>query len=211
MGPGSRRLASGPPDSRRCDGRARPLRGAGGKTMQLAAAGHSVTAVDSSESRLGRLRENLHRTHLDATLVEADALDWQAAQEVRRNSARRAMLGNRHLSPASRGPLPRAPASHRRERRAPAQLLERAVGWLKPGGSIVYSVCSLEPQEGEEVIADFLAGEFDVESHPSGLPEFARLATDAASWSASSPACSKPKAGSTASSSRGLSGAVNPV
>ena len=53
----------------------------GGKTMQLAAAGHAVTAVDASESRLGRLRENLERTHLDAELVEADALTWKPTRQ----------------------------------------------------------------------------------------------------------------------------------
>jgi 16S rRNA (cytosine967-C5)-methyltransferase len=53
----------------------------GGKTMQLAAAGHAVTAVDSSESRLGRLRENLHRTHLKAALLAADALQWKPARQ----------------------------------------------------------------------------------------------------------------------------------
>src|SRR6185437_11777756 len=49
----------------------------GGKTMQLAAAAHRVTAMDASESRLGRLRENLQRTHLHADLVTADALTWE--------------------------------------------------------------------------------------------------------------------------------------
>src|SRR5206468_10058218 len=48
----------------------------GGKTMQLAASGHDVTSLDASASRLARLRENLQRTHLQAELVEADALDW---------------------------------------------------------------------------------------------------------------------------------------
>ena len=52
----------------------------GGKTMQLAAAGHRVISVDGSESRLGRLRENLERTHLKAELIEADALKWQPQQ-----------------------------------------------------------------------------------------------------------------------------------
>ena len=54
----------------------------GGKTMQLAATGHKVTAVDASESRLGRLRENLQRTHLDAELVTADALNWKPTGQV---------------------------------------------------------------------------------------------------------------------------------
>ncbi|HVI06478.1 MAG TPA: transcription antitermination factor NusB, partial [Sphingomicrobium sp.] len=49
----------------------------GGKTMQLAAAGHRVTALDASKSRLARLAENLERTHLEAVLVEADALKWE--------------------------------------------------------------------------------------------------------------------------------------
>ena len=53
----------------------------GGKSMQLAAARRRVTALDASKSRLARLRENLDRTHLDARLVEADALRWQADRE----------------------------------------------------------------------------------------------------------------------------------
>src|SRR5690242_17596809 len=53
----------------------------GGKTMQLAAAGHGVTAVDASESRLNRLRENLDRTHLKAKLARADALEWQPKRQ----------------------------------------------------------------------------------------------------------------------------------
>src|SRR5205814_3637841 len=53
----------------------------GGKTMQLVAAGHRVTSVDSSKSRLARLSENLDRTHLAADLVEADALTWEPRRE----------------------------------------------------------------------------------------------------------------------------------
>src|SRR6185436_7293476 len=53
----------------------------GGKTMQLAASGHRVTSVDSSASRLERLRENLERTHLPANLVEADVLAWKPKVE----------------------------------------------------------------------------------------------------------------------------------
>jgi tRNA and rRNA cytosine-C5-methylases len=48
----------------------------GGKTLQLAAAGARVTALDVSEARLARLRENLARTGLSAEMVVADALDW---------------------------------------------------------------------------------------------------------------------------------------
>src|SRR5438445_5316639 len=54
----------------------------GGKTMQLVAAGHRVTSADSSKSRLGRLQENLDRTHLRAELVEGDALTWEPKRQV---------------------------------------------------------------------------------------------------------------------------------
>ena len=54
----------------------------GGKTMQLAAAGHNVTSVDASARRLARLRENLERTHLAAQLVEADALEMATGPPI---------------------------------------------------------------------------------------------------------------------------------
>ena len=81
MGAGPRRLASGAPDPRRCHDVLDLCAAPGGKTMQLAAAGHDVTAVDSAESRLERLSENLDRTHLKAELVEADALEWQPKRQ----------------------------------------------------------------------------------------------------------------------------------
>ena len=77
VGPGPFRLAARQADPGRVQSDVLDLCAApGGKTMQLAAAGHRVTSVDASASRLGRLRENLQRTHLEAQLVEADALDW---------------------------------------------------------------------------------------------------------------------------------------
>jgi 16S rRNA (cytosine967-C5)-methyltransferase len=59
------------------------------------------------------------------------------------------------------------------------KLLERAVTWLKPGGALVYSVCSLEPREGEEVIASFLRqnSRFHVEP-PHGQPSFAPVSDE---------------------------------
>ena len=128
----------------------------GGKTMQLAAEGHRVTSVDSSESRLGRLRENLDRTHLDAELVQADALKWTPGREFD------AILLDAPCS--ATGTFRRHPEVLYRARPKiiadnadlQKQLLRRAAGWLKPGGTLVYSVCSLEPQEGEAVIEDFL-------------------------------------------------------
>ena len=147
----------------------------GGKTMQLAAAGQSVTSVDSSKSRLGRLRENLDRTRLDARLIEADALQWEPASEFD------SILLDAPCS--ATGTFRRHPeVLYRASPRIIAEnadlqkrLLGRAARWLKSGGTLVYSVCSLEPQEGEEVIADFLeqSDDFTLEE-PVGLPEFAR-------------------------------------
>jgi 16S rRNA (cytosine967-C5)-methyltransferase len=147
----------------------------GGKTMQLASAGHKVTAVDSSKSRLGRLRENLSRTHLEASLIEADALQWQPGRTYD------AILLDAPCS--ATGTFRRHPEVLYRARPKiiaanadlQAQLLDRASGWLKPGGTLVYSVCSLEPQEGEQLIERFIARRDDFTLAPlDGLPTFAK-------------------------------------
>jgi 16S rRNA (cytosine967-C5)-methyltransferase len=151
----------------------------GGKTMQLAAAGHRVTAVDASESRLGRLRENLDRTHLQAGLVAADALTWDPGRQFD------AILLDAPCSATGtfrRHPevLYRArPAVIARNAELQAQLLAHASQWLKLGGAIVYSVCSLEPPEGEEVIRDFLAEHPDFRiDFAAKLPDFVPVSSD---------------------------------
>jgi 16S rRNA (cytosine967-C5)-methyltransferase len=136
----------------------------GGKTMQLAAAGFRVTAVDSSESRLARLSENLGRTGLEAQVVAADILHWSPPEKVD------AILLDAPCS--ATGIYRRHPdVLHRARPRAIAELaglqkamLARIAGWLKAGGTLVYSVCSLEPEEGEEVVEAFLAGRGDFEA-----------------------------------------------
>jgi 16S rRNA (cytosine967-C5)-methyltransferase len=147
----------------------------GGKTMQLAAAGHRVTSVDSSKSRLARLRENLDRTNLGADLVEADALTWEPKRQFN------AVLLDAPCS--ATGTFRRHPEVlyRARERIIAAQaefqakLLQRAAQWLKPDGALVYSVCSLEPQEGEEVVSAFLDAHrhFSIDRPKAGeLPDF---------------------------------------
>ena len=144
----------------------------GGKTMQLAAAGHRVVAVDSSQSRLGRLRENLERTHLNAELVAADARKWEPDRifDAILLDAPCSATGTfrRHPEVLYRA-RPRIIADNAQLQ---SQLLSRAAGWLKPGGALIYSVCSLEPQEGEEVIERFLAAhdDFTLEA-PNGAPD----------------------------------------
>ncbi len=133
----------------------------GGKTMQLAAAGWAVTAVDLSESRLARLSENLERTRLQARVIAADVMKWQPDGPVD------AILLDAPCS--ATGIFRRHPdVLHRVEAgaiaglaRAQLAMLDRASGWLRPGGSLVYSVCSLEPEEGEGVARAFLAGHPD--------------------------------------------------
>jgi 16S rRNA (cytosine967-C5)-methyltransferase len=143
----------------------------GGKTMQLAAAGHRVTSVDASTARLQRLRENLERTHLSADLVEADALAW----EPRRTydailldapcSATGTFRRHPEVLYRARPPVIAANAGFQ------AKLLDRAVRWLKPGGQLVYSVCSLEREEGEQVVA---GSAFSIAPPKAGeLPDFA--------------------------------------
>jgi 16S rRNA (cytosine967-C5)-methyltransferase len=153
----------------------------GGKTMQLAAAGHRVTAVDASGSRLGRLCANLERTHLDAGLVTADALTWEPRRQFD------AILLDAPCS--ATGTFRRHPEVLYRARPSiiassaelQRQLLRRATDWLSPGGALVYSVCSLEPQEGEEVIRAFVAERPDLEidrPKEAELPGFAAASPD---------------------------------
>jgi 16S rRNA (cytosine967-C5)-methyltransferase len=146
----------------------------GGKTLQLAAAGYRVTAVDLSEARLARLRENLARTGLTAEVVAADLRAWAPAAPAD------AILLDAPCT--ATGIFRRHPDVLHRVR-APAiaelaalqrQLLARAADWLNPGGSLVYSVCSLEPEEGEGVVRAFLDARRDYEiAAPSAgeLPE----------------------------------------
>ena len=138
----------------------------GGKTMQLASAGFEVTALDASKSRLARLSENLERTKLPAKIIAADVMTWQPATPVD------AILLDAPCS--ATGIFRRHPdVLHRVRPRAIAELAEgqkamlaRAADWLKPGGSLVYSVCSLEPEEGEQVVDAFLTARADFALDP---------------------------------------------
>lgn len=129
----------------------------GGKTLQLAAAGWDVTAVDISASRLARLSENLDRTGLTATVVTADLLKWEPGFEAD------AVLLDAPCS--ATGIFRRHPdVLHRVRPRVIAEmaelqaaLLPRAAHWVRPGGLLVYATCSLEPQEGEAQIERFLS------------------------------------------------------
>ncbi len=129
----------------------------GGKTMQLAAAGHLVTALDKSKSRLARLADNLARTGLSATTVVADALDYRPAD------LEDAVLLDAPCS--STGTFRRHPEVLYRARPSviaelaelQTKLLARAATMVRAGGTLVYAVCSLERAEGEDIVGAFLA------------------------------------------------------
>jgi len=131
----------------------------GGKTMQLAAAGWQVSALDNSEKRLKRLRQNMKRTALEAETITANLLEWrpdaQADAVLLDAPCSATGIFRRHPDV-----LYRIAPRHIAERAGQqAVLLERASNWVKPGGLLVYAVCSLEPEEGEQVLEAFLASD----------------------------------------------------
>jgi 16S rRNA (cytosine967-C5)-methyltransferase len=137
----------------------------GGKAAQLIAAGAHLTAVDRAPARLARLRGNLDRLGFAAELVCADVGQWQAEPFD-------AIL----LDPpcSSTGTIRRHPDVPWLKRAADVtalaalqrRLIAHAVTLTKPGGTIVYCTCSLEPEEGETIIADLLAREDGVRRAP---------------------------------------------
>ena len=125
--------------------------------MQLAAAGASVVAVDASEARLARLRENLGRTGLAAEIVAADVLDWEPGRrfEAVLLDAPCTATGTIRRHPDL--PWLRDGRETGRLVALQAAMIRRAWDWVAPGGRLVYCVCSLLPEEGEAQAARFLA------------------------------------------------------
>ncbi|HVH02048.1 MAG TPA: transcription antitermination factor NusB [Amaricoccus sp.] len=129
----------------------------GGKTMQLAAAGAAVVAVDASAARLGRLRANLARTGLAAETVVADALAWEPGRRFAAVLLDAPCTASGTIRRHPDLPWLRTGLETARLVAAQAALIRRAWGWVAPGGRLVYCVCSLLPEEGEAQAARFLA------------------------------------------------------
>jgi 16S rRNA (cytosine967-C5)-methyltransferase len=148
----------------------------GGKTAQLALAGARVTAVDRSPARMARLRDNLARLDLQAAEVVTDAAEWPGDGE--------GFDGVLVDAPCtSTGTIRRHPdvAWLRQEVDIAAlaalqkRLVQKAVALLKPGGTLVYCTCSLEPEEGEAAVAALLAASTEVRRAPVTADEVAGL------------------------------------
>jgi 16S rRNA (cytosine967-C5)-methyltransferase len=150
----------------------------GGKTAQLVLAGAHVTAVDRSPGRMARLRDNFARLALQTESVVADAAEWDGGR------AGEGFDGILVDAPcASTGTMRRHPdvAWLRQEADIAAltglqkRLLQKAITLLKPGGTLVYCTCSLEPEEGEQQISALLAAEANVRRAPVKASEVAGL------------------------------------
>jgi 16S rRNA (cytosine967-C5)-methyltransferase len=143
----------------------------GGKTLQLAAAGWQVSALDASAKRLERLRDNVARTGLAAEVIVADALAWQP------DAPFDAILLDAPCT--ATGTCRRHPdVLHRISERQIAEmaelqaaLLARAAQWLVPGARLIYATCSLEPAEGEAQMAatDLRTDPVDAQELPAGI------------------------------------------
>lgn len=142
----------------------------GGKTAELVNAGAKVTAVDASAARATRLRANLARLRQNAEVVIADVADWQPG------TAFDAVLLDAPCS--ATGTIRRHPDILRLKRpgdiarlaEQQARLLSASAEFVRPGGTLVYCTCSLEPEEGPEQIERFL----------SSNPQFRRVRVEPA-------------------------------
>lgn len=139
----------------------------GGKTMQLAAAGAKVRAVDTNENRMSRVAENLKRTRLEADLVVGDALAESGAWGAILLDAPCSATGTIRRHPD----LPHAKdgSDFFQLFELQAQLLDHAIDLLAPGGRLIYCTCSLLPDEGESQIEDALARHPGLRSDPAAL------------------------------------------
>ncbi|MFD1329774.1 RsmB/NOP family class I SAM-dependent RNA methyltransferase [Mycoplana ramosa] len=144
----------------------------GGKTAQLALAGAEVTALDQNANRLKRLRANLDRLGLSATTIETNLLDFRPHSlfDAVLLDAPCSSTGTIRRHPDvlwTKGPQDIAKLAQLQEK-----LLRHALTLVRPGGHLVFSNCSLDPREGEEVTVRVL----------SDNPGWSRVAIDPAEW-----------------------------
>jgi 16S rRNA (cytosine967-C5)-methyltransferase len=131
----------------------------GGKTLQLAATGARVTAIDRSKPRLKRLKQNLWRTKFkgEVEVIKADATEWRPETPVDRIllDAPCSALGTLRRHPE--GAWIKAPEDVARFPDIQERLLRACIEMLKPGGMLVYCVCSPLPHEGVDIVERVIA------------------------------------------------------
>ena len=125
----------------------------GGKTLQLAAAGARVTAVDISGARLERLKENLARTALGAEIVEADILEWRPGRQFDAVLLDAPCSANGTMRRHPDIIWNRTPGDVESLVDLQKRLLAAATGMVRPGGLLVYANCSILKAEGEDRLA----------------------------------------------------------
>jgi 16S rRNA (cytosine967-C5)-methyltransferase len=143
----------------------------GGKTAGLAAAGAQVTAVDDSPERLERLRQNLARLHLDAEIVAADAAKWAPGRTFDAVVLDAPCSGTGTISRHPDILRLKGPADVRRMAEVQGALLRNAATLVRPGGTLVYATCSLEPEEGRAQIDTLLEHEPALQRAPIAAGE----------------------------------------
>ena len=148
----------------------------GGKTAWLAASGAQVIAVEKDASRAARLTANLKRLKLEAEIINADARDYEpgAPADGVLLDAPCSSTGTIRRHPDL--PWIKEPDDIRALTMLQQELLAAGFAMLKPGGTLVYSVCSLEPEEGEEIIERFLKTEKSAQRAPIGSSEISGIA-----------------------------------
>ena len=141
----------------------------GGKTLQLAAAGAEVTAIDISAPRMARLEENLARCGLQARTEVADALIWrpEAPLDAVLLDAPCSATGTIRRHPDL--PHAKTAAGLKPLFALQAEMIDHALELLAPGGRLVFCTCSLLPEEGEAQLAGALARHPGLRVDPAAL------------------------------------------
>ncbi|HEX6442280.1 MAG TPA: 16S rRNA (cytosine(967)-C(5))-methyltransferase RsmB [Stellaceae bacterium] len=167
----------------------------GGKTAQLANAGAQVTAIDRSSRRLDRLMTNLNRLGMPVTAIAADALTWRPNELVDAVLLDAPCTATGAIRRHPDVPHLKQPDDVARLSVVQENLLRAAVEMLRPGGTLVYCTCSLEPEEGPKRVeallrsgvpverraldpdeiaapAEWVTGQGDLRTLPCHLPEY---------------------------------------
>ncbi|MAI89883.1 transcription antitermination factor NusB [Ponticaulis sp.] len=128
----------------------------GGKTLQIAVTGASVTALDRSAKRLRLVKQNLERTNLKAETLAADATKWTAPEPFDGVllDAPCSALGTLRRHPE--GPWIKSEEDLSRFPQIQARLLRAAADMVGPSGRLIYCVCTPMPREGVEIVDEFL-------------------------------------------------------